>query len=577
MTWLLSRLGLKGAILVGTALVLAATLVGLLLFLPGQISVALAPEGAGAREAGIAARKAVLWVFALSVPLLLLMTFLLSQLMVVRPLESMLGMASKLSGADLTGRVEGTPLEELAPLSQALNQISQSLRDTVGRIRGVAEGVAMVIEQISRTGATVSAGASTTLSRVEETSSSMVQMLASLRGIAENVEVLYHSAEESASSIMQMAATNDAVAENVGSMAGSVEETTSAIEEMTYSIKEVAKNIEALYASTEETSSSMKEMDVSIGQVETNANETAKLSELVTQDAVTGVESLRKTLAGIDKIRESALTASAVIETLGKRISEIGNILSVIDDVAEQTNMLALNAAIIAAQAGEHGKGFAVVAEEIKDLAERTGASTKEIADLVRRIQEESRNAVAAMGQGVRNVDEGVLLGREAEGALRKISESANKSTMMVKAIARATVEQSLGSKAVTLSIQKIAETVQQISKAAYEQARGSEQIMKSAEKMKLSTSHVQRSINEQARGSKQISKAMESINEMATHLNRAQKEQSTGTEQVLKAVEAIKLVSEQQNRSVKQLEEAIDHLQRQAEVLRAEIRRFKV
>jgi len=289
------------------------------------------------------------------------------------------------------------------------------------------------------------------------------------------------------------------------------------------------------------------------------------------------VEALGKTLAGIDKIKDSSRTASAVIESLGRRISEIGNILNVIDDVAEQTNLLALNAAIIAAQAGEHGKGFAVVAEEIKDLAERTGASTKEIADLIRGVQDESRNAVAAMNQGVKNVDEGVLLGREAEGALKKISESANKSTMMVKAIARATVEQARGSKAVTVSIQKIAETVQQISKAAYEQARGSEQIMKSAEKMKVFTVHVQNSITEQARGSKQITKAMESINEMVTHLNRAQKEQTSGSEQVLKAVEAIKLSSEQQNRSVKQMEEAIDALQRQAEVLRAEIRRFKV
>jgi len=577
LTRLLSRLGLKGAILLGSELVLAIILLLLLAFLPGQIQEALSLPGTGPAEASAAARRTVLVVFALGVPMLLVMTWMLSGALIAGPLEGMRQLASKLSASDLTGKVEAAKLRELSTLADTLNQIGQSLRDTLGRIRGVAEGVAMVIEQISRVGATVSAGTSTTLSRVEETSSSMVEMLASLRGIAENVEVLYQSAEESSSSIMQMAATNDEVAENVMSMAGSVEETTSAIEEMTYSIKEVAKNIEALYSSTEETSSSMNEMDVSIGQVETNATETAKLSEQVTQDAVTGVEALGKTLAGIDKIKDSSRTASAVIESLGRRISEIGNILNVIDDVAEQTNLLALNAAIIAAQAGEHGKGFAVVAEEIKDLAERTGASTKEIADLIRGVQDESRNAVAAMNQGVKNVDEGVLLGREAEGALKKISESANKSTMMVKAIARATVEQARGSKAVTVSIQKIAETVQQISKAAYEQARGSEQIMKSAEKMKVFTVHVQNSITEQARGSKQITKAMESINEMVTHLNRAQKEQTSGSEQVLKAVEAIKLSSEQQNRSVKQMEEAIDALQRQAEVLRAEIRRFKV
>ncbi len=92
---------------------------------------------------------------------------------------------------------------------------------------------------------------------------------------------------------------------------------------------------------------------------------------------------------------------------MGQKIEAIGQILSVIDDVAEQTNLLALNAAIIAAQAGEHGKGFAVVADEIKDLAERSGVSTKEIASLIKTIQSESRNAIAAVERGNINVDKG--------------------------------------------------------------------------------------------------------------------------------------------------------------------------
>ena len=202
-------------------------------------------------------------------------------------------------------------------------------------------------------------------------------------------------------------------------MAASVEETTTAIEQMTFSIKEVAKSIEDLLTTTEETSTAMNEMDVSIGQVETNANETARLSEQVSQRRRDRrARRLPKTLAGIDKIKDSSRAgARRSSSSLGKRIEEIGNILNVIDDVAEQTNLLALNAAIIAAQAGEHGKGFAVVADEIKDLAERTGASTKEIADLIRAVQDESRNAVAAMDQGVRNVEEGVQLGQRGREA----------------------------------------------------------------------------------------------------------------------------------------------------------------
>jgi methyl-accepting chemotaxis protein len=502
--------------------------------------------------------------------------FFIARLVLAR-LDQMSAVARRMSDSDLTARAERGGEDELGTLADSLNRIGETLAGTIARVQVVTGGIAEVIERIGKTGAGVAAGASTVSARAVDTSSSMGQMIGSLKGIAENVEVLAGSAEESSSSILQMAATNDVVAENIQALAASVQETTAAIEEMTYSIKEVAKNIEDLSTTTEETSSSMNEMDVSISQVETNANETAKLSEQAQRDAEMGAEALSRTLQGIDKIKESSKEAAGVIEALGRKISAIDNILNVIDDVAEQTNLLALNAAILAAQSGEHGKGFAVVADEIKDLAERTGASTKEISELIRAVQEQSKAAVAAMDRGVRNVEEGVRLGQETETALKKIEESSHQATHMVRAIARATIEQARGSKQVTVSIIRIAETVQQIATATAEQARGSEQIMKSAEKMKNITKHVERSSQEQARGSKQITRAIESISDMVHHLNRAQKEQTLGAEEVLGAVEQIKQVAGEQDLSVRELEKAIADLAAQAEVLRGEVRRFQL
>jgi methyl-accepting chemotaxis protein len=522
-------------------------------------------------------RNAILGLLLLGGMLLAGLVYGFVSRLLVQPLDSMSAVARRVSDCDLTARAQKLGTDELGTLAESLNRIGENLTVTLSRVQNVTGGVAAVIERISRTGAAVSSGAGTVTARVVDTSSSMGEMIASLKGIADNVEVLAQSAEESSSSILEMAATNDEVAENIQALAASVEETTAAIEQMTYSIKEVAKNIEELSATTEETSSSMNEMDVSISQVETNANETAKLSEQAQRDAESGTEALSRTLAGIDKIKESSKEAATVIEALGRKIAAIGNILGVIDDVAEQTNLLALNAAILAAQSGEHGKGFAVVADEIKDLAERTGASTKEISELVRAVQEQSRAAVTAMDRGVRNVEEGVRLGQEAETALKKIQESSQKSTQMVKAIARATIEQARGSKQVTMAINRIAETVQQIATATAEQARGSEQIMKSAEKMKAITKHVERSSQEQARGSKQITRAIESISEMVHHLNRAQKEQTKGSEQVMSAVVQIKQVAEAQTHSVRDLEAAIVDLASQAEILRGEVRRFRV
>lgn len=360
------------------------------------------------------------------------------------------------------------------------------------------------------------------------------EMVAALGATAQHVEALAASAEESSSAILQMTTTNDRMAENIGDLGASVRESVASIEEMTFSIKEVAKNVDALSLTAEETSSSMNEMDVSIDQVQSNANETARLSEEVARDAETGAEAILKTIGEIYRIKESSQEAVSVISNLGSRIDAIGQILNVIDEVAEQTNLLALNAAIIAAQAGEHGKGFAVVADEIKDLAERAGVSTKEIAELIKTIQAESRNAIQAVERGAQNVDRGVQVSNDAERALKKILESSQKSTNMVRAIARATVEQAKGSKQVTDSIGRIAETVQQIAAATAEQARGSELIMTSGEKMRSIAQQVERSSQEQSRGGRQITQTIEAISAMVYELNSGQNQQSKDSEQAL-------------------------------------------
>ena len=396
------------------------------------------------------------------------------------------------------------------------------------------------------------------LSAADETSRLIKEIAGAMRDFATSVEALTENAEESSSSILEMTATSSEVADNLGELANSVRETVSSIEEMAYSIKEVAKNVDALSLTAEETSSSMNEMDVSIDQVQSNANETARLSEEVALDAEKGAEAILKTISEIYRIKESSQEAVTAISALGSRIDAIGQIVNVIDDVAEQTNLLALNAAIIAAQAGEQGKGFAVVADEIKDLAERAGASTREITDLIKTVQGESKNAITAVERGAHNVDRGVEVSNEAERALKKILESSQKSTNMVRAIARATVEQAKGSKQVTDAIGRIAETVQQIAAATAQQARGSELIMKSAEKMRLITQHVERSAQEQAKGGRQITTAIEDISGKVAELNTSHKSQADGTRQLLSSAGRIEETARSQESALRHLAKAV-------------------
>jgi methyl-accepting chemotaxis protein len=455
--------------------------------------------------------------------------------------------------------------EDIRRVYEALGELSETHTQVLAsnaRDRQVTEQAAqdlMAALKMLHEGISIQATAS------EETSRYVRETADSLRAIGQNVEVLAASAEESGSSIMEMTASNETVAENIVELASSVRETVASIEEMAYSIKEVAKNVDALSLTAEETSSSMNEMDVSIDQVQSNANETARLSEEVAQDAERGAEAILKTIGEIYRIKESSQEAVSVISNLGSRIDAIGQILNVIDDVAEQTNLLALNAAIIAAQAGEHGKGFAVVADEIKDLAERAGASTKEIADLIKTIQSESKNAIAAVERGAQNVDRGVEVSNDAERALKKILESSQKSTNMVRAIARATVEQAKGSKQVTDAIGRIAATVQQIAAATAQQARGSELIMKSGEKMRSIAQQVERSTQEQSRGSRQITQAMESINSMVGQLGSVQRTQSRSAERGIALTGRLDEAARKQDAALRDASTHADRLKRSA------------
>ncbi|HOX43897.1 MAG TPA: methyl-accepting chemotaxis protein [Myxococcota bacterium] len=494
-----------------------------------------------------------------------------------RRLLDILEATTRLSGGDMTERIRVAQQDEIGLVAAAINRIIGALSDIIRSIATASQNLGAAVDAI--TGATddVALGAEGQVAAVDETSASMSQMFVSLKGIAENVEILAASAEESSSSILEMAATNDEMADNIHSLATSVEETTGSVEQMTQAIKEVAGSVEDLSSTAEQTSAAMREMDVSISHVETNADQTARLSEEVRRDAERGVEAVKLTRQGITRINDSTQQAFSVMETLGKKVLAIGQVLTVIDDVAEQTNLLALNAAIIAAQAGEHGKGFAVVADEIKDLAERTAASTSEIAALIQAVQSETRNALDAMDRGQKDVDEGVGLSSEAESALTKILDSATKSTTMMRDIARATVEQVRGSKEVTTSIQRIAETVQQIATATAQQAKGSEQLMGSAKRMRVVTQHVHASSQEQARGSKQITRAIESISEMVNHLNRAQKEQARGAEQIMGAIERIKEIAERHSSSMSEMKSTVGSVAEQAVNLHRILERFKL
>jgi methyl-accepting chemotaxis protein len=485
--------------------------------------------------------------------------------------------ASVLARGDLNQHVPAAGKDELGVLAQSFNVMADNLAKMIRRVRDAYVRVDQGREQIQDSTVAVMQASKAQVSSLEEVSSAISEMNTSLKGVAENVENLSSSAEETSSSIVEMASSIEEVSGHIKSLSSSVDETASSITEMVSSIQQVDHSVELLSTLITDTAASIKQMEGSIRQVEKNAASSQDLSEQVTANAEMGMKSVESTMGGMERARSSVHGAGEVIAKLGSSSEEIGKILNVIDDIAEQTNLLALNAAIIAAQAGEHGRGFAVVAEEIRELAERTASSTKEIDTLIKAVQHDVANAVQTMVSGSQIVEEGVGLSRRANENLKKILESARSSSDMSREIAKATGEQSKGIRSINQAIEQVREMMMQINKATTEQKAGSEQIISAVENMREMTVYVNRATVEQAKGSKQITEAMEHVTEMVAHIMKATSEQAKGSEQIVKIVEFFRDSSHKNLDSVAEMERALSLLMEQAGILKQEISIFKV
>jgi len=204
-------------------------------------------------------------------------------------------------------------------------------------------------------------------------------------------------------------------------------------------------------------------MNDALARVHGGASDTATLSSKVVVEAEKGYRAVHKTLDEIDRIRQVTEQAAQRIDALGRRVAGIGDVVKMIQEIAEKTNLLALNASIIAAQAGEHGRGFAVVAQEIKALALRTATSTKQISEQIRGVQDESQRAMDAMASGVKAVDEGFQVALGAGDALGEIRTSARSAQKKTQSIARVIDEQKDASRRVVEAAATLAERAQQL------------------------------------------------------------------------------------------------------------------
>jgi methyl-accepting chemotaxis protein len=252
----------------------------------------------------------------------------------------------------------------------------------------------------------------------------------------------------------------------VGRLKGDAARLSAASTSVAGATRDIAGQAQAQSEAASSTAASVEEVSVSISQVADHAAQTQDIAQQASRLSESGRETMHKAATAMTRLAGSVQDSARLIEALSRRSAEISTIVEVIRDISEQTNLLALNAAIEAARAGEQGRGFAVVADEVRKLAERTGSSTTEISALTSTIQSEVASAVAQLHQSTTQVDEGVGLSAEVQQALIQIHDGAGSTRNFVGDIASAAAEQRHASQEIARHVERIARMAEESSRA---------------------------------------------------------------------------------------------------------------
>ena len=440
---------------------------------------------------------------------------------ITKPVMHIVEVMNKVAEGDFTVKAEIKTKDEIGVLGNNVNNTITTLGELIKKIKISAVSVSNTSEILA--------------DRVKSIASSSEETAASV--------------EETSSTIEEFSQTTEHIKQSVDSQAAAVTQTTSSANQMSANIKQISNSISEVKNAINQSSAAIEEMMRNIQTITGNVNIVDEKSKESGIAANNSRDAVKKSNTGIETIKDNMIILVEVINGLGKSADNIGSIIEVIDDISEQTNLLALNAAIEAARAGEHGKGFAVVADEVRKLAERSSKATKEIANIIKGIQDETLKAVKTTNEGAKYADEGVkfsqLVGESLKGIINKVNEMSG--------------------------------LIKQISVAMNEQNEASSQIVHQMEKVNNLTSEVTNASTEQTKGIDEIVKAMNNVCGISEQIKTAMQEQNTGSKQITMAINEISKGSQMNSHSAQELAKESENLKDISDKLKDMIKIFKV
>ncbi len=348
--------------------------------------------------------------------------------------------------------------------------------------------------------------------------------------------------------VLNLQAAVESLTENTGNIASasesvmaSVDETSSAAGEISIAIEQVSKNLDFLAEAVDKSVSAMDQINVSLKNVEENATFSHETSSQVKAQADKSSIVVEETIAALAEIQNSVDLSYQGIKRLSENSSRIEGIVKVINDITKRTNLLALNASIIAAQAGEYGNSFGVVADEIRNLSLQTGQSTGEINGIIDEIMTESRLAAESVTATKELVQQGVRLGEETGKALRVILESSQEAMVMTEKIKLTTAEQTTSARLVAQSIEDVSAMTAQIFKASKEQSNATKSIDVAIVSIKEMTHEMATATGRQVEDGNEIKNSLDAFGKMVTAIFDDMEKRKEESDAVMRELEVLK------------------------------------
>lgn len=434
---------------------------------------------------------------------------------IIALISTLLALALGCIIAYTTAKAITGPLNNLMQIAQQIanngdleHEIDTSRTDEIGLLARTFAGMVAYLKEMASVSEAIAGGTLTVevqpRSKNDTLGNAFARMVEGLRNMVRSVR---DAASQVASASNQVAGASDESAKISLQTSSAIDEVTSTMHEMSVNVQNMVKNTQVQASSVSETSASIDQMVASIQRVADTAKVLLDISNRSREEVHSGIGTMEKATDGLNRINSTIRSSGEIIDVLGQRADDIGKIIEVIDDLAEQTNLLALNAAIEAARAGEHGLGFAVVADEVRKLAEKSAQSTKEISELIQSIQKEARKAVENMERSTGIVNEGLGLGEELNGALKKISNVVTEVYKFAQEIGAATNEQSHGSSQIARATTRLNEITHEINSSVEEQASGAHAVVKAMERMRELVQQTTSGSTELAASAEQMSK----------------------------------------------------------------------